>query len=132
MAAQVFGLEGGALAACALMQDDVFKVASHEQGRHGRFGQVNDVFLELRVGFFQVLASRLHLNGDLALPEIVNVACMTIVQRDLVFKIALAFRIAHPKNLQKGREKRLGLGFFVLCRFPAFGKGNGFGLNFFP
>ncbi|MCL2872882.1 MAG: hypothetical protein FWF41_07925 [Betaproteobacteria bacterium] len=130
--AKIFQLEGETLARRAPPQLHGFKVADHPQVRDFFGRNTLHVVFELLVGVAQILAARLHFDGDLPFPEEVDIFVVGAGNFDDFFALAHFHGIVNTENAQKFGHERLGIGFFPMGVFPALGKSNGVGLDVVP
>ena len=117
MLAQILQFEPPALFCGAPVQHKVFKVAHHLQIRDFLFRQILQIPLQLPIGQFKILPPGLELNGDTALPKVVDITVASIAEPNLILKVAHAFWVVHAEHLEQLRFEALCLSFLLLLGF---------------
>ena len=131
LAWQVFQREAVHAVLFEVMQLEVPEVTDQDVARQFVVAQARKVVDRLPVGARQILAPTLLLHQQRALPEQVDIAIALVEFFDALLE-ARHLAALHAKDLEKGVEKTLGLGVFVLCVLPLAGKVLGAVTNLVP
>ena len=103
-----------------VVEADTGEITHHDcAGCLRRVGQRAHIIHRLLKGCVEVLAARLHLDEDLALPEAVDVALRAVRELDAVLKRGDGDGI-HAEHGEELLEEALRLALLVVCVLPAF------------
>ncbi|MDR3055394.1 MAG: hypothetical protein LBU53_08335, partial [Zoogloeaceae bacterium] len=134
MSGKIFQLDDGFFARDATVQNDVVKVADHDEFGDFVGGEVNHVVFCLFVGVLKVFASGLHFDGDFLFPEAVDVTIAPVVDLDPVLEFVGVVEHARcAEHVEETKQKFLRVRFFApLGGFPLARENLGALLNFNP